>query len=71
MDYIVDFGSNPVTIDLLAQSPDGNARINMKGLLQFIDNNTIKFQIFPTGFRPDNFDLHAKQMVLILKRVKS
>ena len=70
MDYIVDFGSNPVKIDLLAISPDGNSRINMKGLLQFVDNNTIKFQIFPTGYRPDNFDLHSKQTVLTLKRVK-
>lgn len=67
MSYIVDFKSNPVKIDLVMQAANGN-RLNMKGLLQFIDNNTIKFQVFPVGERPANFDPLSSQNIVILKR---
>lgn len=70
MKYIVDFSSNPAKIDMVVQNPNNNSRINMMGLLQFVDGNTLKFQIFPNGIRPGNFDLQSKQTVLILKRVR-
>jgi len=70
MKYTVDFTSNPAKIDLIAQNPNNNSRISMMGLLQFVDVNTLKFQIFPNGIRPGNFDLQSKQTVLILKRVR-
>jgi hypothetical protein len=66
MNYTTDFTTNPVKIDLVVQNADG--RMNIKGLLQFIDNNTIKFQIFPGSNRPNNFDLLYTQNIVILKR---
>ncbi|MBS1523669.1 MAG: hypothetical protein JST50_21885 [Bacteroidetes bacterium] len=66
MNYTTDFTTNPVKIDLVVQNPKG--RINIQGLLQFIDNNTIKFQLFPGGNRPGNFDPLYPQNIVILKR---
>ena len=66
MNYTADFTANPVKIDLVVQNPRG--RMNIKGLLQFIDNNTIKFQVFPSGNRPNNFDPMYPQNIVILKR---
>jgi len=68
MSYTIDFKSNPAKIDLLMQSPNGGMRMNMKGLLQFIDNNTIKFQVFPDGNRPAGFDQLSSQNIVLLKR---
>ena len=70
MDYKADFTTIPIKIDLSVQNPNGG-RMNLKGLLQFIDNNTIKFQIFPGGSRPSNFDPLYTQNIVILKRVGS
>ena len=70
MSYTTDFTSNPVKIDLSVQPPNGG-RINLKGLLQFIDNNTIKFEIFPGGNRPNDFDPASSDNIVILKRVGS
>jgi hypothetical protein len=67
MNYTADFTANPVKIDLSVQNPNGG-RMNLKGLLQFIDNNTIKFQIFPGSDRPNNFDPLYPQNIVILKR---
>jgi hypothetical protein len=67
MTYTVDFKSNPIKIDLTTQSPTGT-RMNMKGLLQFIDNNTLKFQVFPGSERPANFDPLSSQNIVLLKR---
>lgn len=67
MNYTADFASNPVKIDLSVQNPNGG-HMNLKGLLQFIDNNTIKFQIFPGSNRPNNFDPLYPQNIVILKR---
>ena len=68
MNYTTDFTSNPVKIDLSVHPPNGG-RINLKGLLQFIDDNTIKFQIFPGGNRPNDFDTASSDDIVILKRV--
>jgi hypothetical protein len=70
MNYTTDFTTNPVKIDLSVQPPNGG-RINLKGLLQFIDDNTIKFEIFPGGNRPNDFDLASSDDIVILKRVGS
>ena len=70
MSYTIDFTTNPVKIDLSVQPPSGG-RITLKGLLQFIDDNTIKFQVFPAGNRPDNFDTSSPDNVVILKRAGS
>lgn len=70
MNYTTDFTSNPVKIDLSVQPPNGG-RINLKGLLQFIDDNTIKFQVFPGGNRPNDFDTASSDDIVILKRVGS
>jgi len=67
MDYTADFTTSPIKIDLSVQNPNGG-RMNLKGLLQFIDNNTIKFQIFPGSNRPNNFDPLYTQNIVILKR---
>jgi hypothetical protein len=70
MSYTADFKSNPIKIDLVMQAANGT-RMSMKGLLQFIDNNTIKFQVFPVGERPSNFDPLSSQNIVLLKRAGS
>lgn len=71
INYTIDFKSNPIKIDMAMQSLDGTSRMNVKGLLLFIDNNTLKLQLFPGGIRSDNFDPLFTQNILILKRSKS
>ena len=67
MTYSADFTSNPIKIDLSLTAQNGT-KMQMKGLLQFIDNNTLKFQVFPKGDRPANFDALSSQNVVMLKR---
>lgn len=67
MGYTADFTSNPIKIDLSLTGPSG-AQMKMKGLLQFVDNNTLKFQVFPNGDRPANFDGLSSQNIVMLKR---
>ena len=67
MTYTADFKSNPIKIDLLMTNVNG-IQTTMKGLLQFVDKNTIKFQIFPNNQRTVNFDPKSSQNLVVLKR---
>ena len=67
MSYTVDFKSNPIKIDLFMKNTNG-IQMTMKGLLQFVDKNTLKFQVFPRGDRTPDFDPKSSQNLVLLKR---
>ena len=67
--YTVDFSKTPAPLDILAKSPAGK-EVTLPLLIQFIDNNTIKIQVFDSGNRTANFNKKLKKSISILKRVK-
>lgn len=67
--YTVDFSKTPAPLDIIAKSPDGKEG-TLQLLIQFIDNNTIKIQIFYSGNRTANFNKKLKKSISILKRAK-
>lgn len=69
-DFTIDFAKTPAPLDIIVKRPDGRL-VTLKSLLQFIDKNTIKWQIFEIDERPVNFNEALKESILILKRVKN
>jgi hypothetical protein len=50
-------------------TPNGKAAL--QGFLLFVENNTVKWQIFPGGNRPTTYDENSPNgPVITLKRVK-
>ena len=67
--YTIDLPKNPAKLDITMLTPNGQA--TLQGFLVFVDSNTIKWQIFPNGGRPDVYDENLPGgPVLTLKRVK-
>ncbi|WP_187359740.1 hypothetical protein [Mucilaginibacter ginsenosidivorans] len=48
----------------------GGQSATLTGFLLFVDNNTIKWQIFPDGNRTENYDENATGPIITLKRTK-
>ncbi|HTE01827.1 MAG TPA: hypothetical protein VK668_21205 [Mucilaginibacter sp.] len=64
-----DFTKTPATIDLAVIALNGKEAI-LPGFMLFVDDNTIKWWIFPNGNRPATFDENSNSPVITLKRVK-
>ncbi len=69
-DFSINLQKTPAPFDITVRRPDGHM-VTLKTLLQFLDNNTIKWQIFEIDERPVNFNEGMKDSILILKRVKA
>lgn len=68
--YTIDLPKNPAKIDLSYSLENGQTGI-LYGYLFFVNDNTIKFQIFPNGNRPTTFTGNtALGPMLTLKRKK-
>jgi hypothetical protein len=65
--YVADFTKNPILFNLIVKKPDGKT-ITWKGVLKFLDKNTIKWQVFPMGGNPTNFDENSPGTIIVLKR---
>lgn len=48
--YVIDFSKDPIWFDVYVTQ-----NRTVKGLLQFVDDNTIKWQVFPDTDRPNDF----------------
>lgn len=53
LDYKVYLIKTPAPLDIAIKSLDGKQQITLKCFIQFIDNNTLKWQIFDSGNRPN------------------
>jgi len=73
LDYKVDLTKTPASFDIIIKSLDRKQQVTLKCLIQFIDNNTIKWQIFKGDNRPNNFDSNqlSDTITIILKRKKT
>ena len=67
--YKIDLPENPAKLDIMMLRPDGKTA-TLQGFLFFVDNNTIKWQIFPDGNRPAAFNANSSEPIITLKRVK-
>ncbi|MBS1528194.1 MAG: hypothetical protein JST19_21290 [Bacteroidetes bacterium] len=67
--YTVDLPKNPAKIDIAMLTPDGGQAV-LKGFLVFDDDNTIRWQIFPGGDRPEAFDPNSDAPIITLRRIK-
>jgi len=66
--YSIDFSKSPAALDLYRDpSRKGMA---LKCLIQLLDANTLKWQVFPSGDRPEKFDEDSPGTLIVLKRVK-
>lgn len=67
--YTIDLPKSPAKLDVTMLTPNGQA--TLPGYLLFVDNDTVKWQIFPGGTRPDKYDENSPDgPVITLKRVK-
>jgi len=67
--YNVDLPKSPAKLDIVMLTPNGQA--TLQGFLLFVDNDTVKWQIFPGGNRPATYDENSPNgPVITLKRVK-
>lgn len=65
--FKINLPRNPAKIDMVQDNVPGV----LKGYITFLDDNTIRFQIFPDGNRPEVYDAKtAIGPVLTLKRKK-
>ena len=66
--YNIDFTKTPAAMDLYRDpTKKGMA---LKCLIQLVDVNTLKWQVFPDGQRPDKFDEDSPGTLIVLKRTK-
>jgi hypothetical protein len=63
--YTIDFSKSPIWFDVFVASNK-----TVKGLLEFEDDDTIKWQIFLSGDRSYDFTESEANPVMILKRKK-
>lgn len=66
--YSIDFTKNPAAMDLY-RDPTRKG-MALKCLIQLVDANTLKWQVFPNGERPDKFDDDSPGTLIVLKRTK-
>lgn len=67
--YSIDLPKSPAKLDIVMLTPNGQA--TLPGYLLFVDNDTVKWQIFPGGTRPATYDENSPDgPVITLKRVK-
>ena len=66
--YVVDLSNDPGTLDLSVETP--GRKITLIGLIKFLDNDTVKWQIFLDGKKRTNFDTKIHDSIIVLKRVK-
>ena len=67
--YTIELPKNPAKLDITMLTQDGQTA-TLAGFLLFVDDNTIKWQIFPDGNRPANYDENASGPIITLKRIK-
>lgn len=66
--YTINLPKNPAKLDIAMLTPNGQTAI-LQGFLLFVDNDTIKWQIFPNGGRTDAYNENSPDgPVLTLKR---
>ncbi|HYF31737.1 MAG TPA: hypothetical protein VD993_11520 [Chitinophagaceae bacterium] len=68
--YITDFSKDPIWFDLETSGPDGQ-RMLAKGLLQFIDQNTIKWTTSFSDKRPSKEGSGKDDTSIVLERQRS
>jgi hypothetical protein len=73
LDYKADLTKTPAPFDIIIKTLDGKQQMTLKCLIQFTDNNTLKWQIFKGDNRPNNFDSSqlSDTITIILKRKKT
>lgn len=66
-EYKVDYSKNPIWVDLIVKR---NGKVmTLFGLIEFIDLNTIKWEVFPmANKRPTLFSGKSENTSIILKR---
>ena len=67
--YTIDLPKDPAKLDITMLTPNGETA-TLAGFLLFVDNNTIRWQIFPDGNRPATYDEASGGPVITLKRTK-
>ncbi|HMH32681.1 MAG TPA: hypothetical protein VK543_06600 [Puia sp.] len=63
--YQVNFSKDPVDIDIIRSTGD-----TLQGLVEFLDDVTIRWKIFPLHNRTDNLSKQKNTSVAIFKRKK-
>ena len=63
--YQVNFSKDPIFIDIIRSAGD-----TLQGLVEFLDDATIKWKIFPLHNRTDNLSKQKNTSVAIFKRKK-
>ena len=66
--YSIDYTKNPAAMDLYRDA--SRKGMALKCLIQLVDANTLKWQVFPDGQRPDKFDEDSPGTLIVLKRQK-
>jgi hypothetical protein len=66
--YFIDTAKSPLWFDINFKT--GNDVYKMKGLLEFIDEDTLKWQIFLNSERSSSFKDEKSENTIILKRNK-
>jgi hypothetical protein len=64
--YQVNFANNPISIDIIRNADD-----TLQGLVEFIDDATIKWKIFPLHNRTDSLSKQKHTSIAVFKRKKS
>ena len=64
--YVIDFSKDPMPFDLITDEQSN--KVILKSLLQFSNANTLKWQIFPNGIRPNSFISDSLHPIRTLKR---
>jgi hypothetical protein len=65
MNYKIDFSKNPAWMDV---SPGRGRGQVLKSLIQLINQDTLKWEVFPDGQRPSDFTQGAITTVIVLKK---
>jgi hypothetical protein len=65
-EYSFDTTKNPIWFDIILKN--GDKKAILKGLVKFLDNNTLKWQIFLDGERTNSFQDETFDNTIILKK---
>lgn len=66
MYYRMDLSSDPVKLDLYRDP--ARKGVALKSLIQLVDSNTIKWEVFPGGERPEKFVEGPASTLVVLTR---
>ncbi|MBC7904330.1 MAG: hypothetical protein H7Y27_12955 [Gemmatimonadaceae bacterium] len=64
--FSVDFSKTPMPLDMVMVQ--GDQKRVLKSLIQFVDNDTLKWQVFPAGDRGTSFTDAAATSVVLKRR---